>query len=74
MMAAEKNEVRCFPCVYPGRYDLESAKWLQREGKLCPEHIKKTEALAAAPPVIQKPFSLKPVKKNWQDREPGEDG
>lgn len=39
------EDLRCYPCSYPGKYGLESVKWMMSERKLCPDHRKKAEAM-----------------------------
>jgi hypothetical protein len=74
-MTAE-NTALCFPCSHPARYDAASMRWFKTERKLCVDHEKKTDELLAQLPAADAPKKLitRPVKKNWQDREPGEDG
>jgi len=71
---------RCYPCLYPGRYDLDALKWMKQERLLCENHEKKTDELIKSEPkkytLNQKTF-VPPIPKapvrNWQDREPGSD-
>lgn len=66
---------QCFPCSHPARYDAESIRWFKAEKKLCEDHEKKAEALLAQVSASDEPKKLitRVVKKNWQDKELGDE-
>jgi len=58
---------RCFPCAYPGKYNVASIRWMKSEGKLCDDHKKKAEDLLANPPTEgPRRLVIKPVRRDLE--------
>lgn len=69
----------CYACKYKADYGYDSLKWMSENNAICDKHEAEYRAMKAPDEKVYKlkPF-LPPVPqktvKNFQDREPGEEG